>query len=785
MNNPTLSTIYITIDLTNCKNVVIEGYDDEVKITEWIEPMTEGTLFTIQKNPPFLFNIGFSAREEPMPVDKQLVHLAPKIAKTDLMIDRMKEELNRIPFEVMSVPQIVEALNEAGYDHFVDPTFPPNETSIFDVTNEPSYPLDSVAVWKRPHEFMQGHPKLYDESIDPNDISQGALGNCWFLAAMASLAENPALVKRLFITDEYNEFGIYQLRICKNGEWVVVTVDDYIPCTLKGGPMFSINRGNELWVCLLEKAYAKLHGNYWQLRAGYVSHGMMDLSGCPTFRFSFPQERNNYSDIAQYADRLWDILIKADKYGHIMWAGTPGVDEWTEGGGPTQKTGIVPGHAYSVIQVKQYYEIRLLNIRNPWGQFEWGGEWWDNHRNWTKEMIDAFQPHFDDEDGSFWMSYEDFLKNFESITVWKIQNWDELRLKGKFIKVEEAETNNDWVISQFYYTFSLSRKTHIEMGLHQEDERILGADARRYLDASFVILKKQTNGEFSVAGMADLNATRDVEKEFNLEAGNYIVVPFTTGALLRSFQEFDNPVHFKTSFNGKKLWNFKLYSVFSDIFRKTDLQLDGILTARELNLFGNIVGDSFFSNITQETFLDPEFDNVSHVTEGITKHGFYQLLSTYSDAKIQNILNKMGYDESLQSYKSRVFVMTFHSTEKLKVRIKSAAHTDLNEKASNLILADHLAKTNYKKAREDENVVIFRMYHDHAYANSFAAVNKTSDPVEINFDMTASENCVFMPSSGRCTHIIPPNTLKYIASCIVGPTATNFRTGYVFETKRM
>lgn len=234
------------------------------------------------------------------------------------MIDRMKEELNRIPFEVMSVSQIVEALSEAGLDHFVDPTFPPNDTSIFDVTNEPTYPLDSVAVWKRPQEYMQGTPKLYEDDVDPNDISQGALGNCWFLAAMASLAENPALVKRLFITDEYNEFGIYQLRICKNGEWVVVTVDDYIPCTLKGGPMFSSNRGNELWVVLLEKAYAKLHGNYWQLRAGYVSHGMMDLSGCPTFRFGFPQERQNYSAIAQYADRLWDILIKGDKYGHIM-----------------------------------------------------------------------------------------------------------------------------------------------------------------------------------------------------------------------------------------------------------------------------------------------------------------------------------------------------------------------------------------------------------------------------------------------------------------------------------
>ena len=82
------------------------------------------------------------------------------------------------------------------------------------------------------------NPKLFDDGIDPNDINQGALGNCWFLASIASVAENPSLIKRLFITKEYNEQGLYQLRICKNGEWLKVTVDDYIPCYYSGGPMF-------------------------------------------------------------------------------------------------------------------------------------------------------------------------------------------------------------------------------------------------------------------------------------------------------------------------------------------------------------------------------------------------------------------------------------------------------------------------------------------------------------------------------------------------------------------
>ena len=128
-------------------------------------------------------------------------------------------------------------------------------------------------------------PQVFEKAIEPADIKQGQLANCWFLCACSSIAEMPELVERLFITKEYNDEGVYRVKLCKDGEWREVTIDDYFPCFPKAGPFFSRAHNNELWVLLLEKAYAKLHGNYKTLCGGSPHEALMDLTGCPTTSF--------------------------------------------------------------------------------------------------------------------------------------------------------------------------------------------------------------------------------------------------------------------------------------------------------------------------------------------------------------------------------------------------------------------------------------------------------------------------------------------------------------------
>jgi len=74
--------------------------------------------------------------------------------------------------------------------------------------------------------------------------------------------------------------------------------------------------------------------------------------------------------------------------------------------------GLVAGHAYSILDVKEVNGHQLIQCRNPWGQGEWNGMWSDdnNFGEWTEEMCEAVGKTFGD-DGKFWMSIEDFVEN--------------------------------------------------------------------------------------------------------------------------------------------------------------------------------------------------------------------------------------------------------------------------------------------------------------------------------------------------------------------------------------
>jgi len=82
-------------------------------------------------------------------------------------------------------------------------------------------------------------------------------------------------------------------------------------------------------------------------------------------------------------------------------------------------------------------------------------------------MKELLNPILDEKDGTFWMNDRDFYNNFQSVNICHVRNWDEVRIKGKFIRVQDIEDPNiEIVLSKWYYSLELTKKTKIVIGIH-------------------------------------------------------------------------------------------------------------------------------------------------------------------------------------------------------------------------------------------------------------------------------------------------------------------------------
>ena len=88
-------------------------------------------------------------------------------------------------------------------------------------------------------------------------------------------------------TDKVNDVGIYQVQLYINGMFRSVVVDDYVPVDKDSGqPGFCRAKDQEVWAIILEKAWAKLHGNYIKSTRGVPSFASFHLTGVPAENFS-------------------------------------------------------------------------------------------------------------------------------------------------------------------------------------------------------------------------------------------------------------------------------------------------------------------------------------------------------------------------------------------------------------------------------------------------------------------------------------------------------------------
>ena len=117
---------------------------------------------------------------------------------------------------------------------YSDDDFVPSSSSIYwrDMSETPPGPLDkNLASWTRAYDTFSQTNTLFGNGITPEDIIQGAIGDCWFMSAASALAEEPGRLEKVFLNEEngLNPAGIYAVNFYTLGIPHTVVVDDYLP----------------------------------------------------------------------------------------------------------------------------------------------------------------------------------------------------------------------------------------------------------------------------------------------------------------------------------------------------------------------------------------------------------------------------------------------------------------------------------------------------------------------------------------------------------------------------
>ncbi|KAG8198044.1 hypothetical protein JTE90_001879 [Oedothorax gibbosus] len=298
---------------------------------------------------------------------------------------------------------------------FLDNDFPPSETALYHSKRT----RDPQIIWLRPHE-LTNNPELLVGGVSRHDIVQGILADCWFLSACSAVAQIPRLMEKVIPRNQKlsgeGYKGIVTFRFWRFGNWVTVYVDDLLP-TRKRKLIFSkSSEPREFWVSLLEKAYAKLHGSYEALEGGQAMDALVDLTSGLAEMYALDSA----------PPHLYNFLLQASLNGAFITCSRKG--DWRATTRKADSNGLVSGHAYTIsavatVKLSTGSDAFLVRIRNPWGiDTEWNGKWNDSDSNWhnvdssTKQKIEYIKRG----DGEFWMSYQDFCREFEEVTICSI-----------------------------------------------------------------------------------------------------------------------------------------------------------------------------------------------------------------------------------------------------------------------------------------------------------------------------------------------------------------------------
>ncbi|KAH7322207.1 hypothetical protein B0J17DRAFT_743424 [Rhizoctonia solani] len=382
-------------------------------------------------------------------------------------------------------------------------------------------------------------PEFFIDGASSSDIAQGSLGDCWFLSAVSTVTTMEGLINRICVHRD-EKIGVYGFVFYRDSGWVDVIIDDLLYTRIPkyeelwgeqqnlyhddkekyearariGGKTLYFSRSkteNETWLPLLEKAYAKLNGDYQAIIGGFDAEAIEALTG----GISTLTPIKDILDV----DRFWEELLNTDKDRLFGCA--------IDGSRANEITGLYTSHAYSVLEALEVNGKRFVRIRNPWGQSEWKGPWSDGSKEWTNEWLKRLPDlhHKFGDDGEFLMEYKDFLRTWTTVERSRIfdAGW---KLSSMWLNVTSRTYPCAWSFGDVSFTFSVTEDSPATIVLSQLNSRCF-EEISGYNDWSldFVVYRKGApSEEHYTRSYHNWFWQRGASAELdNLKAGDYVL----------------------------------------------------------------------------------------------------------------------------------------------------------------------------------------------------------------------------------------------------------------------
>lgn len=447
-------------------------------------------------------------------------------------VDRIVKECERVNQKYTDPHFDIELDLKSGTRHYLDG---------LDKVNEEMRPRGV----KRVTEIFE-NPQFFVNGPKASDVRQGHDGDCWLMAALCTMGNKTGLIERICVAQN-EKIGIYGFVFYRDGEWQQCIVDDklYLRAadydeSIDERPLWDdINRTdteeeyrrvwqtgsralyfaqcvdpNETWLPLLEKAFAKAHGDFSAIEGGFVGEGIEDLTGGVTSEIL----SSNILD----KDRFWNEELMKVNEEFLFGCGTGLFSNWLDpkyAGPPRDRKGISENHSYSIMEAREIKGHRLLRLRNPWGKKEWHGAWGDGSEQWTAEWMKLLGHKFGN-DGFFWISYNDLLK--------KYQHFDRTRLFGPEWTITQQWTTLNVPWSADYHSskflMDVTKSGPVVIVLSQLDTRYFKGLSGEY---NFVLkfrVQKEGEEDYMVRSHSSHFMGRSVNAEINLDPGRYYVL---------------------------------------------------------------------------------------------------------------------------------------------------------------------------------------------------------------------------------------------------------------------